>query len=99
METIADILAFTEKPQLISHIKEKCGLGGQQHHYIQKLAEAGLLDAFPNVNTKHAPGPKTNHSMIYTTSRKGKEFLKVYAALQNMLTESGEKHAESPNRG
>jgi len=82
---IARILTVATKPSLKNHLVEKCGLGFNQYRYIEEVLEAGLLDAYPIVDFKGVSGPKDIHRMVYSTSKKGKDFLKRYNELMTLM--------------
>jgi len=85
LEKIADILKTTEKPALRYHIVKRCSLSSKTFRaYITQLLEAGLLDAYPVVDSK-LDGRQTTHRMIYQTSPKGMEFLKRYSELLSLM--------------
>lgn len=90
LEKIAQILTVAQQPALQNHILVKCALSmARFKQYIAELLKAGLLDAYPTVNMK-LPGRRGNNRMLYQTSRKGKEFLRLYNELASLLQSSDE---------
>lgn len=87
LRKVAEILRFARQPRLKDHIRQNCSMiTPQLSWYLQLLVEKGLLHAYPAINLRHTPGPKTKRRVIYQTSSKGKQFLILYQSLMDLIT-------------
>lgn len=85
LEKISQILNASLKPTTKYRIIVKCKLSTKSLHYIEFLLEKGLLEGIPAANIKGLPGRKSKDRMIYQTTSKGKELLKLYNEILKLL--------------
>lgn len=86
IEKIAQILTVAEKPVLQTRILVKCSLSTKMtRQYLRQLLDSRLLECYPTENMKGLTGYKSKKRMIYQTSQKGKEFLRLYNELAALM--------------
>jgi len=84
LRKMAEILTFTTKPALKYQIQEHCQLSNRScKEYITMLLKNGFLDVFPAI--EKMPGPNSRHRVTFQTSHKGREFLKAYNRIIELL--------------